>query len=219
MAEPDDRELVNLARQGNKEAFCRLMERYQILAERVALRMVGAVDTAQDLAQEAMLQAYISLGDLQKEESFRSWLYGIVMNVSKSYLREQNRRQRLDVVLDDEHPGGSSEDPQQAAVENELHRLVLAAIEDLPPAHRETALLYYYESLTLPEVAAITGASAGAIKIRLHRARNHLREKLRGAYPEIERSPRKSSRRKSFCPSGLGRSRARPSLSACAPTR
>ncbi|RPJ42298.1 MAG: sigma-70 family RNA polymerase sigma factor [Chloroflexi bacterium] len=184
-----DRDLVLLSRQGSKEAFGELIERYQALMARIALRMVGAPDAAQDLVQEAMLQAYLSLQDLQKIDSFRSWLYGIVLNVSKGYLREQKRRSRFDFALDDEAPGdlpgGADQDPQQIAVERELHRLVLAAIDDLPPAHREAARLYYYDSLTLHEVAAITGASPGAIKVRLHRARGVLREKLRQVYPEI----------------------------------
>ena len=84
MAERTDRELVILSRQGDKEAFGCLIERYQALASRTALRMVSAQDAAQDLMQEAMLQAYLSLKELRNEESFRSWLYGIVLNVSKS---------------------------------------------------------------------------------------------------------------------------------------
>ena len=196
MAERGDRELVILARQGDKDAFGCLIERYQAPAGRIALRMLGEADAAQDVVQEALLEAYLSLGELQKEDSFRSWLYGIVMNLSKSQLREQTRRHRLDGELDDEVPSGSSGDPQLAAVENELHQLVLAAIQELPPAHRETALLFYYESLSLHEVAAITGASSGAVKVRLHRARSHLREKLRRSYPEIESGGPKPTRRK-----------------------
>jgi RNA polymerase sigma factor (sigma-70 family) len=153
--------------------------------------MVMAHDIAQDLVQEAMLQAYLSLGDLQNEDSFRSWLYGIVLNLSKSYLRDEKRRSRFSEELKDDqaeglwNSGNVTKDPQQIAMERELHSLVLSAIQELPPAHREAAQLYYYESLTLHEVAAITGASPGAIKVRLHRARNHLREKLGQAYQDI----------------------------------
>ena len=81
LAERTDRELVILARQGDREAFGCLIERYQMLARRIALRMISVEDAAQDLVQEAMLQAYLSLSDLRNEESFRSWLYGIVLNV------------------------------------------------------------------------------------------------------------------------------------------
>jgi RNA polymerase sigma factor (sigma-70 family) len=202
VAERTDRELVILARQGNKEAFGLLIERYQALMGRIALRIVAAPDAAQDLVQEAMLQAYLSLEDLRSEDSFRSWLYGIVLNVSKSYLRDQQRRSPFNQALDDESPegpgndSGAGQDPQQIATERELHRLVLSAIDELPPAHREAARLYYYDSLTLHEIVAITGASAGAVKVRLHRARSQLREKLQWAYPEIETGKTRKSRRK-----------------------
>lgn len=181
-----------LARQGDTEAFGCLIERYQALARRITLRMILAEEAAQDLVQEAMLQAYLSLKDLRNEDSFRSWLYGIVLNVSKSYLREEKRRSRFSEALHDDQPEGlwnsssATQDPQQIAMERELHSLVLSAIEELPAASREAARLHYYESLTLHEIAAISGAAPGAIKVRLHRARKYLREKLHQAYPEIK---------------------------------
>ena len=191
MTERTDRELVLLSRQGKKEAFGYLIERYRVLMERIALRMVSSQETAQDLVQEAMLQAYLSLKDLRNEESFRSWLYGIVLNLSKSYLRDQKRCSRYSEELKDDQQkdfwafNSASTDPLQITVERELHHLVLLAIDELPNAHREATRLYYYESLTLHEIAAITGASPGAIKVRLHRARNQLRERLYHTYPEI----------------------------------
>ena len=204
MAERTDRELVILSRQGDKDAFGRLIKRYQPLAGRIALRMVSAQDAAQDLVQEAMLQAYLCLKDLRQEESFRSWLYGIVLNVSKSYLRDQKRRSRFSDELNYDQSdrtrnfNNASNDPQQIVIERELHTLVLSAIDELPPAHREAARLYYYESLTLHEIAAITKASPKAIKVRLHRARNYLREKLQHAYPEIKPGMIPKDRRKNM---------------------
>jgi RNA polymerase sigma factor (sigma-70 family) len=204
VVERTDRELVILARQGDKDAFGCLIERYRALANRIALRMVTSQDIAQDLVQEAMLQAYLSLNDLRNEESFRSWLYGIVLNVSKSYLRDQKRRSHFSEALNDNqsvdawNSSSAPKDPQQIAIERELHSLVLSAIEGLPQAYREAARLYYYESLTLHEVAAITNASPGAIKVRLHRARNYLREKLYHAYPQTEPGITPKDRRKTM---------------------
>ena len=204
MGERTDRELVIRARQGDKEAFGCLIERYQTMAGHIALRMVNAPETAQDLVQEAMLQAYLSLKDLRNEESFRSWLYGIVLNIAKSHLREEKRRSFSNEALNDNQLEGlwssssAIKDPQQIALERELHQHVLSAIQDLPQAHRETAQLYYYESLTLHEIAAITGASQGAIKVRLHRARNQLSQTLSHAYPEIMQGIRPKNRRKTM---------------------
>jgi RNA polymerase sigma factor (sigma-70 family) len=206
VVERTDRELVILARQGDREAFGYLIQRYQALASRVAQRMVTTRDTAQDLVQEAMLQAYLSLNDLRNEDSFRSWLYGIVLNISKSYLRDQKRRSHFNEELNDDQSesmlnlSDASKDPQQIAVERELHSLVLSAIEELPQAHREAVRLYYYESLTLHEIAAITGASPGAIKVRLHRARTYLNtnEKLRQVYSEFNPGTAWKDRRKTM---------------------
>jgi RNA polymerase sigma factor (sigma-70 family) len=202
VAEQTDRELVISSRQGNKEAFGYLMERYQMMVRQVALRMIMAEDVAQDLSQETMLQAYLSLKDLRDEERFRSWLYGIVLNVTKSYLRSQRQQHHLHIPIDDDQIKNQSDadhdssDPQEIAIERELHFLVLDAIEGLPKAHRESARLYYYESLTLHEITAITGASPEAIKVRLHRARNQLREKLQNAYPEFKQDMTPNDRRR-----------------------
>jgi RNA polymerase sigma factor (sigma-70 family) len=191
MAANPDRELVLLARQGDHEAFNQLIERYQREMERVALRVAGVLEAAQDIVQEAMLQAYLSLDDLRNPASYRSWLYSIVLNRAKSYLRSR-KRMNLDgnsiehAFLENSWYANSLlKDPQQSLIERELHEKILQAVDGLPPAHRETARLYYYESLTLQEIAAITGASPGAIKVRLHRARNQLRKKLQGTYPEM----------------------------------
>lgn len=191
MLEASDQELVHSARQGNKEAFNALFERYQEMAVRIARRMLGTDEPARDMSQEAMLQAYLCLQDLRKEESFRSWLYGIVLNVTKSYLREQKRRQRLETTRHQDpaeeawEPADPAADPQQIALERELNALVLAALAELPPAHREPARLFYQESLTLHEITAVTGVLPGTVKVQLHRARNQLREKIRGVYPDI----------------------------------
>lgn len=202
MAEQTDRELVILSRQGNKEAFGCLMERYQMMIRQVALRMVMLEDVAQDLSQETMLQAYLALHDLRYDDRFRSWLYGIVLNVTKNYLRSQKQQSNLYIAMHDDRMKNqrdadeASSDPQEIAIERELHVLVLDAIASLPKAHRESARLYYYESLTLHEITAITGASPEAIKVRLHRARNQLREMLQNAYPEFlqARTPEKRRR-------------------------
>ena len=82
-----DADLTALARLGNKDAFGELAVRHQTMAERIALRIGAAPDMARELAQEAMIQAYVLLGRLRDDERFQSWLFGIVLNVCRSYLR------------------------------------------------------------------------------------------------------------------------------------
>ncbi len=89
MQEQTDRELVILARAGDKEAFGELLGRYQPMALRIAHGMVRQEEVARELVQEAWLAAYLSLHQLRDEERFKSWLYSIVLNVCRSYVRDQ----------------------------------------------------------------------------------------------------------------------------------
>ena len=79
--------LVALARGGDRQAFGTLVVRYRAMAESIATRVVRDRDLGRELAQEAMLQAYLSLDRLRNDARFQSWLYGIVLNVCKSHLR------------------------------------------------------------------------------------------------------------------------------------
>jgi RNA polymerase sigma-70 factor, ECF subfamily len=86
VSEQSDRELICLAQQGNKAAFSRLVLRYQPLAHRIAKRAIGNEDVVQELVQDAMLQAYLSLAKLNDPTCFQSWLYGIVLNLCRNHL-------------------------------------------------------------------------------------------------------------------------------------
>ncbi|AFZ28699.1 RNA polymerase, sigma-24 subunit, ECF subfamily [Gloeocapsa sp. PCC 7428] len=117
MSEPSDLELVFLSRQGNKTAFGQLMLRYQPMVQRLATRAIGNRDLAQELVQDAMLQAYLSLEKLNDPTRFKSWFYGIVLNICRNKLR---RRKVICFSLEaivgnfiDEPPSiaGSSPDP------------------------------------------------------------------------------------------------------------
>ena len=87
-------------------------------------------------------------------------------------------------------------DPQTIAEAHDLHRLVLDAIDELSARDKEATLLFYYEQLTLQEIAALAGVSVGAIKGRLHRARKQLQERLSTVYvPERRKEQRKMNTR------------------------
>jgi RNA polymerase sigma factor (sigma-70 family) len=186
-----DAELVRLACAGDKNAFGQLIERYQQMSRRIALGMVSNEQVAKELAQEAMLQAYLSLDHLRDEARFKSWLYGIVLNVCRSYIREQEidyfswEAMMGGVRFEAIHFSGIAPDPQEAAEERELHQLVLKAVNALSPKNRAATLLFYYEQLSLLEIAAILDVSVTAVKGRLHKSRKQLRERLLPLYLEI----------------------------------
>jgi len=199
--ETRDAELVTLACSGGKEAFGRLVERYQDMAYRIALGMVASEGIAQELAQEAVLQAYLSLDHLRDGAAFKSWLYGIVLNVCRSYIRDQKT---IFFSLEDLAGGlqfgaipfsGSVPDPQEVVEERELYRLVLDAVSALTPRNRAVVLMFYYDQLSLQEIAAILGVSMVAVKGRLHKSRRRLREQLLALYSELEPAVPVKSRR------------------------
>jgi len=191
LQEKADIELVELARQGDKDAFDILTRRYGEMARLLSLRLVSREDLAEELAQQALLQAYLSLGSLRNPSRFRSWLYGIVLNVCRSHLRDcKIDFFSLEAILEGLYffPTPFSRlvlTPEKVAEERELHQTVIDVINTLPSRDRDATLLYYYAQLSLQEIAAVQGISPGAVKVWLHRARQRLKERLLLDHPEI----------------------------------
>jgi RNA polymerase sigma factor (sigma-70 family) len=179
-----DAELVAKVRLGDKEAFGLLVERYQQMVRHIAKKMIADEWVACELAQESILQAYLSLDHLRDASRFKSWLYGVTLNICRSYLHDQ----KVDVLSLESIMGGVHRDsvansdhtidPHTIAEAHDLHRLVLEAIDELSARDKEVTLLFYYEQLTLQEIASYSGVSVGAIKGRLHRARKQLQNRL-----------------------------------------
>lgn len=190
-----DSELVELARGGDKEAFGELIERYMPMACRITRRMMHDPELGRELAQEAMLEAFLSLGHLRDTARFKSWLYGIVLNVCRSYLRSQKaeyfsldslagglRFEAIDYT-------GPVLDPAQVAEQRELHQTVLQTVNFLSPRNRAATLMFYYEQLSMPEIAAILGVSVTAVKGRLHKSRQQLRQRLMAELDYLSTEP------------------------------
>lgn len=180
-----DTELVKLAQSGDKAAFSLLVKRYQSMVKRIAIGMVVREDIAQELAQEAILRAYLSLQQLRDPKRFKNWLYSIVLNLCRNYLRDRKTDfLSLDAIAEKQSADticsiNAVPDPQQLAEEQELNELILGAFETLSPKNRIAATQFYSEQLTMQEIALSLGISIVAVKGRLHKARNQLRTELK----------------------------------------
>ena len=189
--EKSDTELVTLARKGDKNAFGMLFQRYQMPMQRFAMRLTAAEESAPDLTQEAMLEAYRSLGSLRNPARFKSWLYGIMLNVYRSRLRHRKIAFfSLEAIMQGLRffPApfsGTVLTPEEIAEEKEQYQTVLNALNALSPGDRDIILLFYYAQLNLPEIVKMLNLSAGTVKVRLHRARQRLKEVLEKRYPEM----------------------------------
>jgi RNA polymerase sigma factor (sigma-70 family) len=185
-----DAELVFESRQGNLQAFENLVDRYQPLALRIARRLMPTEEEAQDIVQETMLEAYLSLHRLQEPDRFKSWLLGILLNLGRNRLRRSLRKktEQNQIPLDWDAAyalANQNPQPQQVAEERELHRQVAAAVDELPTNLRNAIWLFYFEALSLQEIGVLLGISVNAVKVRLHRARHSLRKKLEVPYTEF----------------------------------
>lgn len=164
---------------GDEEAFaelyrgtCEAMRRY--LARWVAPSRVG------DLVQETYLQVHRARRTYRPELPFRPWLYAIARHVAQQALRTHARRTAREVQPDDgfDLPTPSAEG--QMLARDELEQ----ALAHLPLEQREAVWLAQVEGLTSAEISRLTGASEGAIRVRIHRANQKLRNLLRGPLPE-----------------------------------
>ena len=190
-----DSELVRRAQQGERRAFDELIARHQPIALSLAIRIVGDRERGLELSQEALLHAYLSLERLRKPNSFRAWLCGIVVNLCKNHLR----RPRVETVPLELLSGGRDFDslpfsarapqPQEVAQARETHRLILAAIAQLSPANQKAVLLYYFEQLSVREIASLLQISVPAVKGRLHKSRRQLRAQLHSTFAEPQLRP------------------------------
>lgn len=200
MEEKTDIELVALARKGDKDAFGLLAQRYELIAQRFAARLVGEGEGVQDLVQEAMLQAYLSLEHLRDPARFKSWLYGIVLNVCRSHFRDRKVAFfSLEAIMEGLHffPAPFSapvSTPEKLAEEQEQYQTVLKAVNTLSSRDRDIILLFYYAQLSLQEIVTLMNISVSTVKVRLHRARQTLKEMLLEQHPEI--IPQKKRRQK-----------------------
>ena len=191
MGNDDDTTLVLRARRGDKEAFRILVDRYEPMALRIASRLVANPEVACELAQEALLHAYLSLDRLRDASRFESWLYGIVLNVCRGHRRTRREdHASLEALTGgvrlEAAPLGSGSfeaEPHEVVEAQELHRTVLRAVDTLSPKTKAATLLFYYDQLSVREVAATLGISVAAVKGRLHKARSRLRDLLADVQP------------------------------------
>ena len=178
-----DAKLVRRAQARSNAAFETLVWRYQKKAFAIA-HAIG-VDTAEreDLVQEAFLHAFRSLAQLKEPAAFGAWFLRIVRNLAR---KNVTRRRRV-LPIDD--PGTIEEPPPNLSTYSlpEMRRELERALRSLPEATRETILLYYYEGLSSRRVARTLGVSHTAVRSRLKRGRDALRDQLWGVLEETIR--------------------------------
>jgi RNA polymerase sigma-70 factor (ECF subfamily) len=166
-----EREAIEACRRGEREAFDRLVLRYQRDVYRLCYRYVNSHEDANDLAQEAFLKAWRAIGRFRGDSSFSTWLYRIAVNACLNFrARKRPLTQELPETLADPVPGAAA----RVEKDDEARR-VRAAVSRLPERQRATLILKLYHELTHEEVAEILGSSVGTVKANLFHALGNLR--------------------------------------------
>jgi RNA polymerase sigma-70 factor, ECF subfamily len=167
-ADAPDGALVERVLSGDREAFSALARRHQEALFRYARGMGIDRDTAADLVQDALVKAYTRLAQCRDREHFRAWLFRVFRNLLLDHARDVRRRVvPLDAVRERAAP---------EAGEAELRAALAGALAALPPTLREAFLLKHQQEYSYEEMAEILDASVSALKMRVHRAREALRE-------------------------------------------
>jgi RNA polymerase sigma-70 factor, ECF subfamily len=175
----------------DRSAFDKLVRRYQDKVYNLCYRMMGEHEEARDCAQETFVRAYRALKDFRFEARFSTWVLTIAVNICRNRLKSLEHRYRRRMVRIDSSPEpteGSSrvelEDPAPNALAQltarELERMLQKAIDELPPEAKVVTVLRDIEGLSYEEVVRITGYNPGTVKSKLARARQQLRQKLKG---------------------------------------
>jgi RNA polymerase sigma-70 factor, ECF subfamily len=175
-AQVNDGELVRRVLAGDQEAYTVLVERHQGLLFRQAYALVNDSDAAADLVQDAFVRAYRDLRRCRDPERFRAWVFTIVRNGCRDYLKNIRRRSVPWETHGADLP--SADDPHRDAENAEFRRLVGEALATLPEAQREAFLLRHVEDLSYEEMSETLGTGVSALKMRVMRAREALVARL-----------------------------------------
>jgi RNA polymerase sigma-70 factor (ECF subfamily) len=167
------------ARQGDDDAFRVLVERHGRAVFRLAFRMTGNEQDAEDVVQESFLRAYRQLGRFESRADFGTWLYRIVANCSVDLMRarqsrqDQSRKESLDVMTVE--PATENHGPERLAESGEIAERVREALGELSPLERAAFILRHHEGRSIQEISSTLGLGASAAKHSVFRAVRKLR--------------------------------------------
>ena len=184
-----DAELVEALRREEPDAAERLVERYGDRVYRLAMRITGLNEDAEEAAQDALWTAARKIHMFKGESAFGSWVYRITANAAYQKLRTR-RQKAAEIAMDDVLPSldgdGRHFEPMddwsnrvdEQALQGELRRVLQQAIDDLPADYRTALVLHDVEGLSNPDIAEALNISLPAVKSRVHRSRLFVRKHL-----------------------------------------
>ncbi len=178
MTPTEENQIVERVLQGERGEFTSLVDAYKGMIFNLAFRMTSSRQDADDLSQETFISAYRNLRQFDPRKRFFTWIYTIGLNIIRNHLKKQGREMTMENVA---RSSSEAEIDQGAQAERDMiqaqetGRLEIC-LRKLPPDLREAVVLKFYQGLSFEEIAAISDASPSAVKMRVYRGLEQLKQ-------------------------------------------
>jgi RNA polymerase sigma factor (sigma-70 family) len=175
-----DTEIIKKILQGEQALFAQLVQRYQRYVFTLVSRFTSNREDAEEISQDIFVKAYRSLADFRGEAKFSTWLYTVVRTSCITFLRKKQLNitsldnERTLIQLENKESGFNANIVEQKS----RHAMVNAAIQLLSPDDSQILTLFYKGEQSLEEIGRIMGLEPNTVKVKLHRARNRLKDKM-----------------------------------------
>lgn len=171
----DDQHYINLVIKGDTNAFAVLANQYKNMVFSLALKMVKNREEAEEVAQDAFIKVYKSLGNFKGDSKFSTWLYTITYNTCLDRLRKYKREQHT-VTVDEyiENQLALADNTLNSLEDNERKKIIQDCLLLLPGEDSFLLTLFYFEDQSVKEIAGIIGVNPNHVKIKLYRSRKRL---------------------------------------------
>ena len=179
LSKKTDIEIIDLVLAGNQAAYADLVKTHQRYVFTLAMRFTRSREDAEEVAQDTFVKAYRSLNNYQRSAKFSTWLYTIVYHTAMTHLRK--KRLKTSSIDDDENSlqlESYATDDHSSVEKKSRSFYVNQAINMLLPDDATIITLFYQGEQSLEEIANVMGMEANTIKVKLHRARHRLKDRL-----------------------------------------
>ncbi|PYV01257.1 MAG: hypothetical protein DMG10_18270 [Acidobacteria bacterium] len=174
---------IERCKNGDREAFGLIVQKYMKPAYYVALGYVGRPDDALDISQDAFINAFRHIKRFDSSKSFFPWFYSILKNLCLNHLSRSRRRKEdsIDQMVEEEGQSRipvETVNPEQGAVQRDIEVRIGKALQRLRPKEREIIILQHFQDYSYQEIADLLGIPIGTVMSRLYSARRELRREL-----------------------------------------
>jgi RNA polymerase sigma-70 factor (ECF subfamily) len=176
MDQKNEAEIVARVLNGDRQAYALLVDEYKSPIYNLAYRMTGNLEDADDLTQETFIRAYQYLWRYDTSRKFFTWLYSLALNLIRNHLRKKNKYNKSSEELSAHLLADKNPSPETELIETQEISVYLLRLED---ESRALLIMKFYQGLTFEEIAQITGKSLSAVKMRIYRGLEKLKELLK----------------------------------------